>query len=98
MILSSSPKEIPMFPRFRNFPKFVAAGAFVALFASNPAGADEIVQNLGPVGPNDTLLATVGGMRVIAFSNLPVAAAASTQWSGTRMPTLASQQNAFGFV
>ena len=56
-----------MFPRFRNFPKFVAAGAFVALFASNPAGADEMVQNLGPVGPNDTLLATVGGMRVIAF-------------------------------
>jgi len=56
-----------MFPLFRNFPKFVAAGAFVALFASNPAGADEMVQNLGPVGPNDVLLAKVGGMRVIAF-------------------------------
>ena len=56
-----------MFPLFRNFPEFVAAGAFVALFASNPAGADEMVQNLGPVGPNDTLLAKVGGMRVIAF-------------------------------
>jgi hypothetical protein len=67
MILSSSPKEIPMFPLFRNFPKFVAAGAFVALFASNPAGADEMVQNLGPVGPNDVLLAKVGRMRVIAF-------------------------------
>jgi hypothetical protein len=67
MILSSSPKEIPMFPRFRDFRKFVAAGAFVALFASNPASADEMLQNLGPVGPNDTLLATVGGMRVIAF-------------------------------
>ena len=56
-----------MFPRFRDFRKFVAAGALVALFASNPAGADEMVQNLGPVGPNDTLLATVGDMRVIAF-------------------------------
>jgi len=56
-----------MFPLFRNLPKFVAAGAFVALFASNPAGADEMVQNLGPVGPNDTLLATVGRLRVIAF-------------------------------
>lgn len=56
-----------MFPRFRDFRKFVAAGALVALFASNSAGADEMAQNLGPVGPNDTLLATVGGMRVIAF-------------------------------
>src|SRR5262245_11405155 len=67
MILSSLQKETPMFPLFRNFLKFAAAGAFVALSASNPAGADEVVQNLGPVGPNDTLLATVGGMRVIAF-------------------------------
>ena len=87
-----------MFPLFRNFLKFAAAGAFVALSASNPAGADEMVQNLGPVGSNDTLLATVGGMNVIAFLSLAVAAAASTQWSGTRMPTLARQQNAFGFV
>ena len=59
-----------MFPLFRDFPRFVAAGAFVALFASNPAGADEMVQNLGPVGHNDTLLATIGGMRVIAFLEL----------------------------
>ena len=70
MILISSPKEIPMFPLFRDFPKFVAAGAFAALFASNPAGADEMVQNLGPVGHNDTLLATIGSMRVIAFLEL----------------------------
>lgn len=59
-----------MFPLFRDFPKFVAAGAFAALFASNPAGADEMVQNLGPVGHNDTLLATIGSMRVIAFLEL----------------------------
>ena len=88
-----------MFPLFRNFPKFVAAGAFVALFASNPAGADEMVQNLGPVGPNDTLLAKVGGMRVIAFlESGSMAAAPSTQWSGTRMPTLARQLKPFGFA
>lgn len=56
-----------MFPLFRNVLKFAAAGAFVALSASNPAGAEEMIQNRGPVGPNDALLAAVGGMRVIAF-------------------------------
>jgi hypothetical protein len=65
--MSSIPKEIPMFPLFRNVLKFAAAGAFVTLSASNPAGSEEMVQNRGPVGPNDALLATVGGMRVIAF-------------------------------
>jgi hypothetical protein len=44
-----------------------AAGVLIALTASTPARADEMVQNLGPVGLNDTLLAAVGGMRVIAF-------------------------------
>jgi hypothetical protein len=67
MLLRLPAKEISMFPLFRNFLKFAAAGAFVALAASNPAGADEMIQNLGPVGSNDTLLATVGGMNVIAF-------------------------------
>ena len=56
-----------MFARYGNFLKFAAAGAFVVLCVSQPAGADEMIQNLGPVGPNDALLATVGGMRVIAF-------------------------------
>jgi len=57
-----------MFPPIRiQFLKFAAAGAFVALSASQPAGADEMVQNLGPIGPNDTLLAKIGNMRVIAF-------------------------------
>jgi hypothetical protein len=50
------------------FLKFGAAGAFVALsVASTPAGAVDMVQNLGPVGPNDGILATIGSMRVIAF-------------------------------
>jgi hypothetical protein len=56
-----------MKPRFRNFLKLAAVTAFGALSAFNPAGAEEMVQNLGPVGPNDTLLAKIGGMRVIAF-------------------------------
>ena len=57
-----------MFPLSRNFLKFAAAGALVALTAvSTPAHADEMVQNLGPVGPHEPMIATVGGKRVIAF-------------------------------
>ncbi len=57
-----------MFPLSRNFLKFAAASAIVALTAvSTPARADELVQNLGPVGPSEALLATVGSKRVIAF-------------------------------
>jgi hypothetical protein len=56
-----------MKPRFRNFLKLAAVAAFGALSAFNPARAEEMVQNLGPVGPNDTLLAKIGGMQVIAF-------------------------------
>ena len=44
-----------------------AAGAFVALSASLPAGAEEFAQNLGPVGPHEPILTTVGSKRVIAF-------------------------------
>src|SRR6478672_4895857 len=47
---------------------FAAAGAFVTLTAvSTPARADELVQNLGPVGPHEPILATFGNKRVIAF-------------------------------
>ena len=57
-----------MFPLSRNFLKFAAASAIVALTAvSTPARADELVQHLGPVGPHEALLATVGNKRVIAF-------------------------------
>jgi len=48
--------------------KFVAAGALAALsFGSTPVAGAEMVQNLGPVGPNETVLATMGSMHVIAF-------------------------------
>jgi hypothetical protein len=58
-----------MFPLTRiQFLKFAAAGALVALTAaSTPTRADEMVQNLGPVGPHEPILATAGTKRVIAF-------------------------------
>jgi hypothetical protein len=40
----------------------VIAGAL-----SFPVRAEELVQNLGPVGPHEPILATVGSRRVIAF-------------------------------
>jgi hypothetical protein len=50
------------------FLKLAAAGAIIALSAaSTPTHADEMVQRYGPVGPNDTILATFGNKRVIAF-------------------------------
>ena len=58
-----------MFPLTRNqFLKFAAVGTIVALTAaSNPARADKMIENLGPVGPHEPILATIGHMRVIAF-------------------------------
>jgi len=41
---------------------FVIAGAF-----SLPVRAEKLAQNLGPVGPLEAILATVGSKRVIAF-------------------------------
>jgi hypothetical protein len=56
-----------MFPLTR-MPSLAAAIALVALTAVNPsARADELSQNLGPVGPHEPILTTVGNKRVIAF-------------------------------
>jgi hypothetical protein len=47
---------------------YVGLGFLLALSAlSLPARADDLAQNLGPVGPHEPILATVGGKRVIAF-------------------------------
>jgi hypothetical protein len=54
-----------MFPLTRIL-SLAAAGALVAP-ASIPARADELAQNLGPVGPHQPILTTVGSKRVIAF-------------------------------
>jgi hypothetical protein len=45
-----------------------AVGALVALCGfGQPARADELMQNLGPVGPHEPILTTFGNKRVIAF-------------------------------
>jgi hypothetical protein len=45
-----------------------AVGALVALGGYGlPAQADELAQNLGPVGPHEPILTTFGNKRVIAF-------------------------------
>jgi hypothetical protein len=49
------------------FLSFAAAGVLVALTAATSARPDELAQNLGPVGPHEPILTTVGGKRVIAF-------------------------------
>jgi hypothetical protein len=57
-----------MFTLSRNFLKLTAACSLLALTAiSAPASADEMVQNLGPVGAHEPILTTVGNKRVIAF-------------------------------
>ena len=57
-----------MFPLSRNFLKFAAAGTLLALTTViTPASADDMAQNLGPVGPHEPILATVGNKHIIAF-------------------------------
>jgi hypothetical protein len=47
--------------------KFAAAGSVVACMLGTPAQADELAQNLGPVGPHEPILTEVGSERVMAF-------------------------------
>ena len=55
--------------------KFAVAGALITLSAANHSpyaqtlllAPTTLVQNLGPVGPRDPILMTVGSKRVIAF-------------------------------
>ena len=62
-----------MFPLARML-SLAAASAFVALTAvSFSARADELPQNLGPVGPHEPILTTVGNKRVLAFLSPAVA-------------------------
>ena len=56
-----------MFPLARLL-SLAAASALLALTAVNiSAHAEELVQNLGPVGPNEPILTTVGNKRILAF-------------------------------
>ena len=47
--------------------KFAAAVVVVVCTLGTPARADELVQNLGPVGAHEAILTEVGSERVIAF-------------------------------
>ncbi|MGH6825440.1 hypothetical protein [Methyloceanibacter sp.] len=49
------------------FLTLAAAGALVALTANLPAGAEEPLTKMGPVGPNEPILASVGSRRIVAF-------------------------------
>jgi len=50
------------------FARLAAVGTVVIAGAlSLPVRAEELVQNLGPVGPHDPILTEVGSERVIAF-------------------------------
>ena len=45
-----------------------AAGALIALAVTGvPARADQSLTNLGPVGPSEPILVTIGTQRVVAF-------------------------------
>ena len=57
-----------MFSLSRKILEFAAASSLIVLAAATvPAAADEMVQSLGPVGPQQPIIATVGDKRVIAF-------------------------------
>ena len=47
--------------------KFAAASTFFALTAATPVRAEEVAQNLGPVGPEAPILTDVGTKRVLAW-------------------------------
>jgi hypothetical protein len=59
-------KEFPMLSRIQLL-KFAVAGVVVVCTLGTPARADELAQNLGPVGPHEPILTEVGSERVIAF-------------------------------
>jgi hypothetical protein len=60
LILSGVHRRFQMFSLSLNFLKFAAAGAIIALIVSgSPARADEMAQNLGPVGPHEPIITIV---------------------------------------
>ena len=55
-----------MYPLTRNWLVGLATAGVLAL-ASIPANGNELMEHLGPVGPNEPILTTVGSKGVIAF-------------------------------
>jgi hypothetical protein len=58
-------KSMVQISRSRFLAAICAFGALAGLSMS--AHADEYATNLGPVGPNEPILANIGGQRIIAF-------------------------------
>ena len=79
----------------RQFLSFAAVGALVLSVASIDTRAEELAQNLGPVGAHEPILTTVGGKRVIAFYGRVAAIAISTSSCGIRTMPVAIQRLAF---
>ena len=44
-----------------------AVGSFAAIALSAPARAEDPLTNMGPVGPHEPILASIGSKRVVAF-------------------------------
>jgi len=61
-------KEIPMFSLSNNTFGALVAGGLIALnISASPVHAEELIEHLGPVGPHEPILTTVGSKRVLAF-------------------------------
>ena len=51
----------------KSFVECAALAVGLVLFASGPASADELIDNLGPVSAHEPILTSLGDKRVIAF-------------------------------
>jgi hypothetical protein len=73
--------------RSRFLAAICALGALAGLSVS--AHADEYATNLGPVGPNEPILANIGGQRIIAFFTPDRGSCAvnTIVWNDTRADT-----------
>jgi hypothetical protein len=82
-----------MFPLSLNFPKFAGAGAIIALIVSgSPAHADEMAQNLGPVGPHEPIITMVGSKRVTGEAVADTGQQASVEGSNAQDASAAMER------
>src|SRR5262245_1073784 len=63
----SEERRAKMKPFTRNWLYGLAARALALTVASASSSANQLAQNLGPVGPNEPILTSVGSKRIIAF-------------------------------
>jgi hypothetical protein len=77
--------------------RLFAAVCALGVLASASAHADEYTTNLGPVGPNEPILANVGGQRIIAFFTPERGSCAvnTIMWKDAGADTIVSRQGDF---